>query len=119
MVDTNNSVSVDDENSAKGSENFFSQSNSDNNNHDENMTNVFADDVDETENSVVSSLGMLGAAGLFDTEDVDVSIHQNRSVNIYGNNQAISNKDDDRLSNPYFKYFYENNQVIEDVDELV
>ena len=56
--------------------------------------------------------------------------YQNKNVGIYGTNQQISSSKEveqvnvifskeERVNNPYFKHFYENNEVIEDVDEFV
>ncbi len=57
---------------------------------------------------------------LLDNDETDADpAYQNKNVGIYGTNQQISSSKEERVNNPYFKHFYENNEVIEDVDEFV
>ncbi len=70
---------------------------------------------------VSCSIQALGAGGVLDFDDSDVNTReQNRHVNIYGNNQTISaQQTEEKLENPYFKYFNKDNDIQEDLDELV
>jgi len=115
-IDTANNVLVDDE--TKNKENgYFNQSFVESENT---FTDIVVDESDVVESEIDDITLVMNRTPLLDNDNIYSSIEQNRSVGIYGANQAISNgKEDTRLDNPYLKYFYENNEVIEDIDELV
>jgi len=115
IIDTANNVLVDDETNNRGG-NYLNQ-------EFVNSEELFSDIVVE-DDAVVSENEEIAlnnhVAPLLDNDDISYSMMQNRSVGIYGANQAISNnKEDNSTDNPYLKYFYDNNRVIEDIDELV
>jgi len=114
-IDTANNVVVDDEANARGNSSFS---------RDFISEEEFSETMSEVElreehhdNKLKSTVNV---SPLLDNDDVKASIAQNSSVSIYGTNQAISSMEkEERLDNPYLKYFYENNEIIEAVDELV
>ena len=115
-IDTANNVLVDDETKNKES-GYFNQSLVEAENT---FIDIVVDESDVVESEIDDVTLVMNRAPLLDNDNMYSSIEQNRSVGIYGANQAISNeKEDTRLDNPYLKYFYENNEVIEDIDELV
>ena len=77
--------------------------------------------VEEEERPVDQSLQSTSqrAPHLDNDDSVSTSGYKNKNVGIYGANQEISQSKDERVDNPYLKYFYENNEVIEDIDEFV
>lgn len=114
-VDTANNVLVDDETNNRGG-NYLNQEFVDSEDH---FADIIVDD-----DPVVSGNGEItvssSVAPLLDNDDVSSLMLQNRSVGIYDANQAIYNeKEDSSYDNPYLKYFYDNNKIIEDIDELV
>ena len=56
---------------------------------------------------------------LLDNDEIPSPMVQNQSIGIYGANQDISYREQKSADNPYLKHFYENNEEIEDIDELV
>lgn len=114
IIDTSNNVAVRDEGGgySGGQQNYHSSR--------EDEAEVVA--VPAGSGAYVSgSIQALGASGVLDFDDSDVNAgDQNRRVNIYDNNQTISSRQtEEKLENPYFKYFYETNDILEDLDELV
>lgn len=116
-IDTTNNVSVGDESGARG--NKYSRT-------EQSEDGKFADNV-KSETAPAENAGTtapakpnLNISTLLDNADEADSVSSNRNVNIYGNNQAISEStEESQLDNPYLKYFYENNSLIEDVDEFI
>ena len=61
----------------------------------------------------------LSASGVYETEEPSPN-YQNRQVNVYDNNQAIvEDENDNAADNPYLKHLYEKNKILEEVDEFV
>lgn len=56
---------------------------------------------------------------LIDNDEDTEKLVTNHSVGIYGVNQTISSGKGENPDNPYLKHLYENNEVIEDVDEFI
>ena len=66
---------------------------------------------------IPSAIEALSASGVYDEMPDDR--HNNR-VNVYGNNQSIIKDEEvERTGHTYLKHFYETNQILEEVDELV
>ena len=66
---------------------------------------------------IPSAIEALSASGVYDETPDDR--HNNR-VNVYGNNQSIIKDEEvERTGHTYLKHFYETNQILEEVDELV
>jgi len=111
-IDTSNNVSISDEHHSNGrrlpSRSFEEE-------------DEFVPVVEEEERPVDQSLQSTSQrAPLLDNDDsLPSSNYQNKNVEIYGVNQEISQAKNERVDNPYLKYFYENNGVIEDIDEFV
>ncbi len=64
-------------------------------------------------------LEALSASGVYETEEPSPN-YQNRQVNVYDNNQAIvEDENDNAADNPYLKHLYEKNKILEEVDEFV
>lgn len=109
-IDTSNSVSIQDE-ANSGNRRYYKPS-------DEN--NVFDEELQNVEQNVDNGIRSDSAKSpLFDNNENGDSVMPNKSVGIYGNNQTISQKSSEKVDNPYFKRFYEANEMAEDVDELV
>ena len=116
-IDTTNNVSVDSESDTGG--NKYSRT-------EQPDENKFSDNFNaptpsaESAGATAQAKPNLSISALLDNADETDTISPNHNVSIYGNNQAISeNTEDNQLDNPYLKYFYENNTLIEDIDEFV
>lgn len=107
-IDTTNNISVTDKQSS-GSGRQFKPSAQD----DENFT----PEVQSNQSNELKPSSHV--APLWDNDDDQISVHQNKSVGIYGANQEMSETEDEKPNNPYLRYFYENNEIIEDIDEFV
>ena len=66
---------------------------------------------------IPSAIEALSASGVYDEEEKRPS---SGKVNVYGNNQSIIKDEEiERTGRNYLKHFYEKNEFIEEVDELV
>ena len=89
--------------------NNISVNNDDNRDNKQKQSSPFATPEKEDSNAL--------SGGVYD-ETPDDS-HNNR-VNVYGNNQSIIKDEEvERTGHTYLKHFYETNQILEEVDELV
>ena len=111
-IDTTNNVSVDNENhdnSDHHNQRYEQQEKKDNSNLY--MPNTY----------IPSAIEALVASGVYDILDIpprEKSVP--RKVDVYGNNQAfIKDEEEDKANQTYLKHFYEKNEVLEEVDELV
>ena len=111
-IDTTNNVLVsDDTNSGKHA--YYPQEKSEEESFEKQVSSVSQSGL----NNGIQTNQMRGP--LIDN-DRDTENHAlNRSVGIYGANQSISSGQEDRPSNPYLKHLYENNELIEDIDEFI
>lgn len=107
-IDTTNNVLVRDE---SGNNQEYNQNN---NPQKKPVTDVNSATVD-----ISSSIESIALSELFD--NADTSPHDNsRKVNVYSNNQVIVKDEDvERTGRNYLKHFYEKNEHLSDVDELV
>ena len=109
-IDTSNNVSIQDETNS-GNRRYYRSSDGE---------NVFDEELQNVEQKVDNGIRSDSAKSpLFDNHESDDSVVQNKNVGIYGNNQTISQKSSEKVDNPYFKHFYESDENVEDVDELV
>ena len=109
-IDTSNSVSIQDE-ANSGNRRYYKSSDED---------KAFDEELQNVEQKVDNGIRSDSAKSpLFDNNENDESVMPNKSVGIYDNNQTLSQKSSEKIDNPYFKHFYETNEPVEDVDELV
>ena len=109
VIDTSNNVSVN---------------NDDNRDSKQKQSSPFAAREKEDSNAlsggktyIPSAIEALSASGVYD--EVLDNKHKRR-VNVYGNNQSIIQDEEvERTGHTYLKHFYETNQILEEVDELV
>lgn len=67
---------------------------------------------------IPSAIEALSASGVYD--DQDAGNQNTKKVNVYGNNQTIIKDEEvERTGHSYLKHFYEKNELLEEVDELV
>ena len=111
-IDTSNNVLIKDEQQS-GHKQYFSHSEtSEDGTFD--VNEVVSEPVSQGLSSSVQKSPLLD-----NDENIEDVTYQNKNVGIYGTNQQISSSEEERVNNPYFKHFYENNEVIEDIDEFV
>ena len=66
---------------------------------------------------IPSAIEALSASGVYDEVEENTNISR---VNVYGNNQTIIKDEEvERTGHSYLKHFYEKNELLEEVDELV
>ena len=107
-IDTNNNVLVRDEPDNQSSHKNFSKD-QDNNQNKKDITPSTA--------YVNNSIEALAVSGVFDNEDTTPA---NKNVNVYNNNQSIIRDEElERTGRNYLKHFYEKNEHLIDVDELI
>ncbi|MBR4106642.1 MAG: hypothetical protein IKK52_05005 [Alphaproteobacteria bacterium] len=105
-IDTNNNVLVRDENQDNSSQQQFSSK----------QQASFS----SYEHNVSTSIEALTLSGMLEDSDDEKSSSNNRNVNVYSNNQSIVKDEDvERIGRSYLKRFYEENEPITDVNELV
>lgn len=70
---------------------------------------------------VASAIEALAASGVYDeAENARPNNSTSHQIGVYGNNQAIIKEEqNERQGHPYLKHFYEKNEIVEEVDELV
>lgn len=112
-IDTSNNVSINDEHHNGSRQQYQQLSSQEDGEFSSSMEHSKAREAD---NSLKTSSHR---APLLDNDEEDLTVSQNKSVGIYGTNQEISEADTELSTNPYLKYFYENNELIEDIDEFV
>ncbi len=72
------------------------------------------------EPSIATSLDALAMSGIIEENSNEVSSGNSRNINVYSSNQSIVRDEDvERIGRSYLKRFYEKNEPIEDVNELV
>lgn len=75
-------------------------------------------DLSGTSAYIPSAIEALSASGVYD-ESPEKNYNTNK-INVYGNNQSIIKDEEiERTGHNYLKHFYEKNELIEEVDELV
>ncbi len=114
VVDTTNNVWVN--NNAAGE-------------HDKQQDSPFRKKEEKSNKKEVSSTGRtyipnaieaLTASGVYDETPTPRRSPTTNKVGIYNNNQSIVQEEkDEQYSHHYLKHFYERNEIIEEVDELV
>ncbi len=69
---------------------------------------------------VASAIEALAASGVYEQAEEDSEANTSHKIGVYDNNQSIIKEDQqERNSHPYLKHFYEKNEIVEEVDELV
>ena len=107
-IDTSNNVLVRDE---SGNNQESHQNN--------NKSHSPVTDVTSATADISTSIESIALSELFDNNDHQP--HDNsRKVNVYSNNQVIIKDEEvERIGRNYLKHFYEKNEHISDIDELV
>lgn len=112
VIDTANSISVRDEERDTKDRNRKNFETPEKDSEKSNISNA------PNQTYIPSAIEALSASGVYD-ETQDEPISMNR-VNVYGNNQTIIHDEEvERTGHSYLKHFYEKNEIIEEVDELV
>lgn len=77
-------------------------------------------DFSSSELDVSTSLGALSLSGMLEDNKDEKKTTNNNKINVYSNNQSIVKDEDiERIGRSYLKRFYEENEPITDVNELV
>lgn len=108
-IDTNNNVLVRDDNNEHHPQQQFGQ---------ESRSQADEHPISSNIPYVASSIEALAVSGVFDEEHTE--INNNHKVGVYDNNQSIIRDEElERTGRSYLKHFYEKNEHLEDVDELI
>ncbi|MBE6443099.1 MAG: hypothetical protein E7020_00320 [Alphaproteobacteria bacterium] len=106
-IDTTNNVSVNDE----SGRNHNQQQN-------RNPSRQPPTDFSSATPDISNSIGAMAVSGVF--EDDDIMHNNNHKIGVYTNNQSIIKDEEvERTGRSYLKHFYEKNEHLIDVDELV
>lgn len=107
-IDTNNNVLVRDEPDRHSSRQEFQKENTDKERQK---------DITPSTAYVSNSLEALAVSGVFDNEE---TVPANKNVSVYDNNQSIIRDEElERTGRNYLKHFYEKNEHLIDIDELI
>ena len=69
---------------------------------------------------IPNAIEALTASGVYDEAENNAKNREHHKIGVYNNNQSIiKENDDEQISHQYLKHFYERNEIIEEVDELV
>lgn len=110
VIDTANSISVNNR-----SDNDQKQQQNNPQRQDEEKSQK---DLAAASNYIPNALEALAASGVYD--DAENNVSSGRKIGVYDNNQSIIHGDQqEKISHSYLKHFYERNEIIEEVDELV
>lgn len=110
-IDTRNNVLVRDDSDDNNHRQQFSQ---DRNKKDENT------DISPSVAYVKNSIEALAVSGVFNDSDTSPSAAAEHKVSVYDNNQSIIRDEEaERTGRNYLKHFYEKNEHLIDVDELI
>ncbi|MBQ9235383.1 MAG: hypothetical protein IJ184_02840 [Alphaproteobacteria bacterium] len=106
-VDTNNNVLVRDDTAGGGGEDGSANSK-------QQSRGRFM-----SEGGLATSFDALTMSGIIESQD-DITAPSNQKIDVYNNNQTIVRDEDvERIGRSYLKHFYEKNEPITDIDELV
>ena len=107
-IDTNNNVLVHDDSENQSSRRNFQK-------EQENPQNK--KDINPSTAYVNNSIEALAVSGVFDSDNTTPA---NKNVSVYDNNQSIIRDEElERTGRNYLKHFYEKNEHLIDVDELI
>ena len=111
MIDTNNNVLVRDENNEHHAQPPLA---------DEAPDKHFSSEISPDTAYVASSIEALAVSGVFDESEPASEASDNHKVGVYDNNQSIIRDEElEKTGRNYLKHFYEKNEHLKDVDELV
>lgn len=106
-IDTTNNVSVNDESNRNH-----------NNQQNKNSSKQPPTDFSSATPDISNSIGAMAVSGVFENDDIIPN--NNHKIGVYTNNQSIIKDEEvERTGRSYLKHFYEKNEHLIDVDELV
>lgn len=111
-IDTSNNVSVNDDSKNRHNERgkYF-------NNKEKNEER---NDVSSSPTYVASAIEALAASGVYEEVPDSFQSGASKKIGVYDSNQSIIKEErDEKNGHPYLKHFYEKNEFVEEVDELV
>lgn len=111
-IDTTNNVSINDD-----SKNRHNESEQSFNSKDEKEEKT---DISTAPTYIASAIEALAASGVYEQVENMPQTNASHKIGVYDNNQSILKEErDERSGHPYLKHFYEKNEVVEEIDELV
>ena len=111
-VDTSNNVAVYDGLNDRSSQKFSKKQKEEKEEKENNISPSSA--------YVASAIEALAASGVFEDAETDDNSDHFQKIGVYGNNQSIVRDEEaEKIGHQYLKHFYEKNEVLEEVDELV
>lgn len=111
-IDTTNNVSINDD--SKNRHNESEQSFNSREKEEEKA------EISVSPTYIASAIEALAASGVYDSVSVPPQSSASHKIGVYDNNQSIiKERQDDRNGHPYLKHFYEKNEIVEEIDELV
>ncbi len=112
IIDTNNNIAVRDETQE--------QRGSNRREYEKPESEDQSTDLSVKSSYIPSAIEALAASGVYNSQENENVPNSTHKVNIYGNNQSIiKDEEAEQKGHSYLKHFYEKNEVIEEVDELI
>lgn len=69
---------------------------------------------------MASAIEALAASGVLEDSETEDNSNHFHKIGVYGNNQSIvKDEETEKIGHQYLKHFYEKNEILEEVDELV
>ncbi len=111
-IDTTNNVSINDD--SKNHHNDSGQSFTPKERKEEKA------DISASPTYVASAIEALAASGVYDNLPLNPELSASHKIGVYDSNQSIIKEErNERNGHPYLKHFYEKNEIVEEIDELV
>ena len=76
-------------------------------------------EISSSSTYIPNAIEALTASGVYDDTPIMNSNQGHHKIGVYDNNQSMVKDNQEPFSHSYLKHFYERNEIIEEVDELV
>ncbi len=76
-------------------------------------------EISSSSTYIPNAIEALTASGVYDDTPLSTPNQGHRKIGVYDNNQSMLKDNQEQFSHSYLKHFYERNEIIEEVDELV
>lgn len=76
-------------------------------------------EISSSQTYIPNAIEALTASGVYDDVPLSDKNAGHHNIGVYDNNQSMVRDNQEQFSHNYLKHFYERNEIIEEVDELV
>lgn len=111
VIDTSNSVLVRD--------NLNDENKKNKQQYEPSQENDESSKISSKSTYIPSALEALAASGVYE-ENLTNNNSSSHKISVYDNNQSIvKDEQEERIGHSYLKHFYEKNEIVDEVDELI